>query len=260
MDHPPANDITWLYPNDYNQNLTFNVLDIVNVSWISAYAPAFLNLACQHKTDNGYSSAIQIQVPATGNRLISLNAAATYRDCHFEISAPANFTNISHSPSFEMTAKDDREPVFWTMDHLNANTQQEKASRHESCTSDPQKKFAMIGIGIGVAVGVFAITTAAYTLLTIARRKGQLQFQQKNIEKKRSLDQDPRTKDWVLNRLSPSSSCHEVDTEGKKDCGVTNEWMETQRRKGDFYEVDAAAAQWQRHEMESRAVGKLESK
>ena len=254
LDHPPANDVTWLYPSDYTQNLTFNTLDIVNVSWISAYAPTFLNLACQHTTDDGYSSALKIQVPATGNRLVSLISAASYRNCHFEISAPANFTNISHSPSFDMTALDEQQPGFFTLDHGVANAQQRNnggaSSNAGSCTNNPRQKYAMIGIGVGVAVGVFAITTAAYTLLSIARRTKRLRQQQ---ERKGS---DSRTKEWVLNR-SPSSGSSRVPV-AEKDCVVTKEWMEKQIRNGDFYEVGAGCGR--SCEVESQRVGELESR
>ncbi|KAL9601335.1 MAG: hypothetical protein Q9219_002630 [cf. Caloplaca sp. 3 TL-2023] len=266
--HPPANDVTWLYPNDFSRNHTFNALDTVNVSWISAYSPTFLNLAC-HDRSGGYYSALQIGVPATGSRLVSLHSAAIYQGCHFEISAPANFSNISHSPSFDITVEEDQPPVFWTA------IGQADGNRGGGCASsradndggdDTRRKYAMIGIGVGVAVGVFAITTAAYMLLTIARRRKNMMKRKQQFDSQESIDRGSMTKDWVFNRLSPlpprpppstgdDVSRHEVDgaeTEKKKknnkDGVVTRSWMERQIRKGDFYEVGA-----QRHELESHA-------
>ncbi|KAL8874787.1 MAG: hypothetical protein Q9198_006766, partial [Flavoplaca austrocitrina] len=59
-------DVTWLYPSLAAPSLSFNILDTVNVTWISTRTPAFLKLSCQ-KDNNPYSSELEIPVPATGN-------------------------------------------------------------------------------------------------------------------------------------------------------------------------------------------------
>ncbi|KAL8842938.1 MAG: hypothetical protein Q9170_000343 [Blastenia crenularia] len=123
-----------------------------------------------------------------------------------------------------MTALDDRDPTFWTLDHLA--TQQGRGgdgSGHESYKGEAGKKYTMIGIGVGVAVGVFAITTAVYALLASARRKEkrlQRQLQQQR-ESKGSMDKDSMTKSWVLSKPSLSSNSRD---------GVRN---------GFLYELDA---------------------
>ncbi|KAL8942954.1 MAG: hypothetical protein Q9216_001369 [Gyalolechia sp. 2 TL-2023] len=238
-DHSPANKVTWLYPGDYTRTLTFNNLDIVNVSWISAYAPTFLDLAC-HNSSGDYSSALKIQVRATGNRLISLNPAATYESCRFELSAPENSSTISRSPNFDVESDELRVPAFWTLDGHAADGRQiddaddgpcTRRSRHEVAM---QNKQAMIGVGVGVAVGVFAVTTLVYTLIIVAIRKRQAQDEGKRrMGKKESM-----TKDWVLkSSLSSGDFCRGVvDPEGKNQ-SAAEEWMEKQIRNGDFYEV-----------------------
>lgn len=234
-DSPSINNVTWLYPNKYTVLLAFNSLDIVNVSWISAYAPASLELACQNDSDE-FSSAMKIQVPATGNRLISLNPAATYERCRFEISAPENTSNISYSPRFYMDTKEDRNPVFWTLDSLHANEVNYQnitsCHGHGENAHSMQHQQTMIGVGVGVAVGVFAITTLAYTLIIITIRKRQ----QKKEAKGSSTTRESMTKDWVLkSSLSSSGSGREVDAEGKS--AVAEGWMEKQIRSGDFHDM-----------------------
>ncbi|KAI4183049.1 MAG: hypothetical protein L6R41_005631 [Letrouitia leprolyta] len=178
---------------------------------------------------------MKIQVPATGNRLISLNSAATYQRCRFEMSAPEKSSNVSYSPRFFMDTSEDRNPVFWTLDSLHAN---EVINQNDSCQSDDQHSHSMqhrqtmIGVGVGVAVGVFAITTLAYTLIIIAIRKRQ---QRKETEGS-STKKESMTKDWVLkNSLSSSASGQAVDAEGKAQ--AADGWMEKQFRNSDFHEM-----------------------
>ncbi|KAL9030536.1 MAG: hypothetical protein Q9196_001357 [Gyalolechia fulgens] len=242
-DHPPANYVTWLYPADSTDVLTFNTLDVVNVSWISAYAPTFLDLAC-HNSSGGYSSALKIQVPATGNRLVSLHPAAsytaTYQRCRFEISAPDNFSHISQSPSFHLQVQEDRDPVLWTPDadaqqgsRINHPDDDESSSspgsQHQHATRHVQ---AMIGIGVGVAVGVFAITALAYTLFVIAARKAELRRETKGP----STGRESMTKNWVLeSALSGSQPGQEGGAGGKGQ--VAEGWVEKQTRDGHISDI-----------------------
>ncbi|KAI4168139.1 MAG: hypothetical protein LQ343_006630 [Gyalolechia ehrenbergii] len=230
-DYPPANNVTWLYPSDYTQIFTFNTLDIVNVSWISAYAPTFLDLAC-HSASGGFSSVLNIQAPATGNRLISLNPAATYQRCRFEISAPENFSKVSHSPSFNMDVHEDWDPVIWNAQQIGYRVDESCASSSSQHKTAMHNKQTMIGIGVGVAVGVFAITTLVYTLVIIAIRKRQAQQEAKRPIGKRSM-----TKEWVIkSSLSSRDFCHKEGAEGGGNQS-SEEWMEKQTRNGDLYEM-----------------------
>ncbi|KAL9021325.1 MAG: hypothetical protein Q9185_001435 [Variospora sp. 1 TL-2023] len=188
---PPNTTVTWLYPPPSSPAaLIFNALDTVNVSWISAHSRASLTLAC-HKNKNSdnnsngaasaFTSALHLQVPATGCRLVSLAPASPYRTCRFQISAPANSSNIiSFSASFDIITDEARSPVFRTLDPLASNHPLDGPKKCNGPQQQQQqqqqqgRKSAMvvgIGIGVGVAVGVvFAatLTLAAGTLLLLA--------------------------------------------------------------------------------------------
>ncbi|KAI4155093.1 MAG: hypothetical protein L6R39_001297 [Caloplaca ligustica] len=215
IDHLPNNDVSWLYPSPSSPGtLVFSTLDIINVSWISTHAYAFLNLACQN--NGAYTSPLQLPVPATGNRLVPLKPAAGYQGCQFEISALANATNTSRSARFSVGNKEDQPPVLWTIDHSSSDKNAQADSKGSRCKgSGPQKTLAMVGIGIGAAVGVFAFTTAVYTLVHLTGRKRQLRAAGNNGKKSIHRRSMSRTEDWVLERAS-SSDIREVEKADKK--------------------------------------------
>ena len=177
-------DVTWLYPSLAAPSLSFNILDTVNVTWISTRTPAFLKLSCQ-KDNNPYSSELEIPVPATGNRLISLmilsspasSSAPSYDNCRFELSSPTNSPNLSESVAFNLTAISTREPSFWSLDSSTFSSSSEKFLEQQAraqearCKNKNTSTSAMAAIGVGVAVGVFALTTACFVLYEVQRRK-----------------------------------------------------------------------------------------
>ncbi|KAL9001108.1 MAG: hypothetical protein Q9169_000291 [Polycauliona sp. 2 TL-2023] len=176
-------DVTWLYPSLAAPSLTFNILDTINVTWISTHTPAFLKLSCQKGTV--YTTALELPVPATGNRLLSLMilsstnsiSSTSYDSCHFELSSPTNFTNLSQSVSFNLTAISTQEPAFWSLDSSTFSSSSEKYLEQQARAQDARCKnkntstSAMAAIGVGVAVGVFALTTACFVLYEVQRRK-----------------------------------------------------------------------------------------
>ncbi|KAI4271965.1 MAG: hypothetical protein LQ337_005635 [Flavoplaca oasis] len=177
-------DVTWLYPSLAAPSLSFNILDTVNVTWISTRTPAFLKLSCR-KGNNPYSSELEIPVPATGNRLISLmilsstasSSTSTYDTCRFELSSPTNSPNLSESAAFNLTAISTREPSFWSIDSSTFSSSSEKFLEQQAraqearCKNKNTSTSAMAAIGVGVAVGVFALTTACFVLYEVQRRK-----------------------------------------------------------------------------------------
>ncbi|KAL8695268.1 MAG: hypothetical protein Q9218_000166 [Villophora microphyllina] len=197
-DHPPNTDVYWFYPAALptNQNLTYNTLDTLNVSWISSHTPTFLNLACQN--DNAYTSVLKTQVPATGNRLVGLGIASGYQGCHFEISAPSVMLNISHGVGFMMTDQQDKTPVFWTSgsSSMTGNNGSCAAAASESRNGDGNNRYKMVGIGVGVAVGVFAITTAGWLLIETQRRKRRSRGRSTDVDAS-GKGRDSRIKEWV---------------------------------------------------------------
>ncbi|KAI4259971.1 MAG: hypothetical protein L6R35_007444, partial [Caloplaca aegaea] len=177
--------------------LIFNALDTVNVSWISAHGHASLALACHNNNNsdnnsngapNASTSALHLQVPATGCRLVSLAPASPYRTCRFQISAPANSsTIISFSASFDIITDEARSPAFRTLDHLASNnpldghrtTKIEGGRGKKKCNGPQQqqqqgRKYAMVvgvGVGVGVAVGVVFATGTLLLAAVFSRRR-----------------------------------------------------------------------------------------
>ncbi|KAI4109652.1 MAG: hypothetical protein LQ339_001765 [Xanthoria mediterranea] len=194
-DDPPqqssSSDVTWLYPSLSVPSLTFNTLDTINVSWISHNTPAYLKLSCQ--TNNYYTTALELPVPATGNRLISLlslqpstpttsitttPSPPPYQSCTFQLSSPTNITNISQSVAFNLTSLPiNHAPAFWSLDptSFSAATQtfldQKSRADDARCRDKNTSTSAMAAIGVGVAVGVFALTTAGFVLYEVQRRR-----------------------------------------------------------------------------------------
>ncbi|CAO1600743.1 hypothetical protein XANCAGTX0491_004425 [Xanthoria calcicola] len=199
-DDPPqqpsssSSDVTWLYPSLSVPSLTFNTLDTINVSWISHNTPAYLKLSCQ--TNNYYTTALELPVPATGNRLISLlslqpstssststsnpTSPPPYQSCTFQLSSPTNITNISQSVAFNLTSlpSTTQPPAFWSLDptSFSAATQtflDQKSRADDARCRDKNNTStsAMAAIGVGVAVGVFALTTAGFVLYEVQRRR-----------------------------------------------------------------------------------------
>ncbi|KAL8674481.1 MAG: hypothetical protein Q9168_001146 [Polycauliona sp. 1 TL-2023] len=171
------NGVTWLYPSLAAPSLAYNTLDTVNVTWISTYTPAFLKLTCQQ--DSFYTSILELPVPATGNRLISLMTVAStasslstsYQSCRFELSAP-----VSQSVSFNLTAISTQDPAFWSLDSSTFSSssaefnEQQARARAAQCSNKNTSTSAIAAIGVGVAVGVFALTTACFVLYEVQRR------------------------------------------------------------------------------------------
>lgn len=65
----------------------------------------------------------------------------------------------------------------------------------------------MAAIGVGVAVGVFALTTAMYVLYEIQRRKRRAV----EAEEEREGEGDARTKKWVAKTLRSADSSIEME-------------------------------------------------
>lgn len=112
----------------------------------------------------------------------------------------------------------------------------------------------MIGIGIGVAVGVLAYTTAIYTLIHFTRRRKRQRERNSTSE---ALDKKAgsRTAEWVLHKSSPSGASHEALDAEEKDCTATEVGIvkHLQRESGSQpHAVDAAFGEKQ--EILSRPV------
>ncbi|KAL8804239.1 MAG: hypothetical protein Q9182_002693 [Xanthomendoza sp. 2 TL-2023] len=196
-DQPSTDSVTWLYPSQIaldTQDLAFNTLDTLNVSWISTYTPAFLTLSCSSSSSSSNqdpapadTTILQLPVPATGTRLISLLPLAlapnpTPQKCHFSLSSSSTTTPSTANPNakndnsipFTILNSPDKPPILWTPDASSTSSkyQQTKTHAQESkCKSKDTSTSTMAAIGVGVAVGVFALTTAVFVLYEIQRRK-----------------------------------------------------------------------------------------
>ncbi|KAL8711370.1 MAG: hypothetical protein Q9220_004267 [cf. Caloplaca sp. 1 TL-2023] len=176
----PKKDSTtaFLYPPPSpSKNLTVSTLDVLNASWIS-FPPQppttlTLTLTCLSSTNNTYTPIISLpNVPVTGNRLIPLSSAADYTTCRLDLSfstgggGPSQNTTTQSTTFQILPAPHDpaTAPVLWT---LTSTTNGNKCS-----PSSGNHKLVMVGIGLGVAVGVFSLTTAVgWLLFERARRR-----------------------------------------------------------------------------------------
>ncbi|KAI4277431.1 MAG: hypothetical protein L6R38_005445 [Xanthoria sp. 2 TBL-2021] len=260
-----SSDVTWLYPSLSVPSLTFNTLDTINVSWISHNTPAILKLSCQ--TNNYYTTALELPVPATGNRLVSLlllssytpsssSSSPSYQSCSFELSSPTNITNISQSVAFNLTATSTQEPAFWSLDpnSFSSSSQKyldQKARAEEArCKDKNTSTSAMAAIGVGVAVGVFALTTACFVLYEVQRRK-KLQ-----LAEKEDGDGDGSVRGngkCIAKTLEGSATTQQQDKKRPRPCGTMNDFSHIARG-----EVHPAERGQQRHEMRGEPV-ELES-
>ncbi|KAL8802951.1 MAG: hypothetical protein Q9200_006406, partial [Gallowayella weberi] len=172
-DQPSTDSVTWLYPSQIaldSQDLTFNTLDTLNVSWISTHTPAFLTLSCSSSSSSSnnqdptaaYTTILQLPVPASGTRLISLLPLAlatnpTPQQCHFSLSSsttppPANTNNHDNSIPFAILNEPDQTPALWTPDSTPSKYQQSKTHAEESkCKNKDTSSSTMAAIGVGVA-------------------------------------------------------------------------------------------------------------
>ncbi|KAI4254061.1 MAG: hypothetical protein LQ352_003334 [Teloschistes flavicans] len=248
IDPPPNTDVTWLYPivppTNNNQNLTYNTLDTLNVTWISSRSPAYLTLTCQDDND-AYTSVLKTQVPATGNRLVGLSIASGYQGCHFELSAPSVMPNISHGVGFEIVANEDESPVFWTSLSSSPAAARSAGDGGSNNNSNNTNKYKMVGIGVGVAVGVFASTTAGLLLVEIHRRKRRLRASGGGVEgeenRSGAANDKGRVEEWVR---ETTRQHHQPKQEGLED--RTGSW-----------EMDADFGQ--RHEVHGVPVGEMDA-
>ncbi|KAL8859548.1 MAG: hypothetical protein Q9178_003947 [Gyalolechia marmorata] len=213
---PNSDDIKWLYPPPSAPSLTYNTLDAINVSWISPHTPAFLKLACQ--INNHYTTALELPIPATGNRIISLTplAASTspsYQSCRFEISVPSNPNSNNNTPStsFNLTTLETKDPQLWTLDPSSTSTQyQQQKTRADAakCKAQDASTSTMAAIGVGVAVGVFALTTACFVLFEVQRRRKRLAAEEAEAEKEK---EEVVAKKWIAKTLGRRSEVDAVE-------------------------------------------------
>ncbi|KAL8634570.1 MAG: hypothetical protein Q9228_007835, partial [Teloschistes exilis] len=250
IDPPPNTDVTWLYPivpsTNNNQNLTYNTLDTLNVTWISSRSPAYLTLTCQDD-NNAYTPVLKTQVPATGNRLVGLIIASGYQGCHFELSAPSVIPNISHGVGFEIVDHEDESPVFWTSLSSSPTVARNAGDGGGNNNNNNNiNKYKMVGIGVGVAVGVFACTTAGLLLVEIHRRKRRLRASGGGVEGEQNrsgaANDKGRVEEWV--RETTRQHHQPKQEEGLED--RTGSW-----------EMDVDFGQ--RHEVHGVPVGEMDT-
>ncbi|KAL8681827.1 MAG: hypothetical protein Q9186_002059 [Xanthomendoza sp. 1 TL-2023] len=268
-DQPSTNAITWLYPSKSDldtQDLTFNTLDTLNVSWISTHTPAFLTLSCSSSSSSSsssddqaptdaYTTILQLPVPATGTRLISLIPLAltttpTPQTCHFSLSTsssspsttpPTTNNNNNNNTSIPFTILHDPNtpPILWTPDSLSSSSsspskyQQAKTHAQASqCQKKDTTTSTMAAIGVGVAVGVFALTTAVFVLYEVRRRK-------KGVEGGEGVGRgrkgkEVRTERWIAKTLRSENEDGGVELEEGRGRGRgKREGQEGRRRDGD---------------------------
>ncbi|KAL8854669.1 MAG: hypothetical protein Q9221_000451 [Calogaya cf. arnoldii] len=257
--------VTWLYPSLSVPSLTFNTLDTINVSWISHQNPASLKLTCQ--TNNYYTPALELPVPSTGNRLISLlllssssSSSPSYQSCRFELSSPTKITTLPQSVSFNLTAIPAQEPAFWSLDSNSFSSSSstyldQKAKAEEArCKNKNTSTSAMAAIGVGVAVGVFALTTACFVLYEVQRRR---KVQAAEKESKRNECERRGTEKWIAKTLKGAGGgggdvTQQQEVKSPQPCGTMKDF--TGLKRGEIH----PAVRDQVHEMDREPV-ELES-
>lgn len=224
--HPPNPPVTWLYPPPASHPLTFNALDTVNVSWISAHTPASLTLACQNNNNNNDNNAestpaLHLRVPATGSRLISLAPASQYRTCCFEISSSSNHHGEGGGGAIFSIINDESLPPFFrtlasppsfSSSNDGTGTAPQATSPEEGknskTTCDDGKKPAAVVIGVAVAVGGFAAMSAA-AYLSLGLLRGSRRSRSRSRVRARGggkgkgegegeVDKGSKTREWVF--------------------------------------------------------------